>query len=187
MRKASVLVAVATVLLTFMSMLVVGQTGELAEEQVLIVGNASADVIPLYPILSSQHAGFQLQDMIFDSLVRYKPGTCDAKNLEPALATSWEVSADGKVWTFYLRSGVEFQGDYGELTAEDVKFSLDRARSADTGSIWSNSLAGVQRIEAVDEHTRSHLPRNNGCVLPVQPCQQRTGIYRFEGGGRGTR
>ena len=46
-------------------------------------------------------------------------------NAQPHVARSWETSADGLIWTFHLREGVKFH-DGSELTAEDVKFSMDR-------------------------------------------------------------
>ena len=50
----------------------------------------------------------------------------DAKTLEPRpeLATSWEVSPDGKTWTFKIRSGVKWQ-DGEPLTARDVAFTFN--------------------------------------------------------------
>jgi len=45
--------------------------------------------------------------------------------IEPKLAESWTVSPDGLMYTFNLRRGVKFH-DGTELTAEDVKYSLDR-------------------------------------------------------------
>src|SRR5579885_3265729 len=42
---------------------------------------------------------------IYDSLVKYKPGTVD---VEPGLAQSWDTSADGLTWTFHLRQGIKF-------------------------------------------------------------------------------
>lgn len=42
----------------------------------------------------------------------------------PELATSWEMSPDGRDWTFNLREGVQWQDGYGEFTAEDVRHSL---------------------------------------------------------------
>ena len=53
-------------------------------------------------------------------------------NAQPHVAKSWETSADALTWTFHLRSGVEFH-DGSELTAEDVKFSMDRLTTIGEG------------------------------------------------------
>lgn len=71
--------------------------------------------------------------------------------LEPALAESWEVSADGLVWTFHLRPGVKWH-DGSSFKASDVVFALDRARTPEAG-IWYWSLEYVGTIEAVDDLT----------------------------------
>lgn len=84
--------------------------------------------------------------MIYDGLVQY-----GAKGqIEPALAESWEISEDGKTYTFHLRQGVKFS-DGSDFDAEAVKFSLER---------WihdpSNSLAvaaSMQSLDVVDDHT----------------------------------
>ncbi len=49
----------------------------------------------------------------------------DLVNVKPSLATAWVLVNDGKAWRFTLRAGVKFW-DGGAMTAEDVKFSLDR-------------------------------------------------------------
>src|SRR5690606_19613825 len=61
---------------------------------------------------------------IFEGLTRIGP----SGEVLPALAESWDVSDDGKIYTFRLRSGVKFH-DGTEFEATDVKFSLDRARA----------------------------------------------------------
>jgi len=53
-------------------------------------------------------------------------------NPQPHVAKSWEVSADGKTWTFYLRPGIKFHNG-SELTAQDVKFSMDRLTTIGEG------------------------------------------------------
>ncbi len=60
---------------------------------------------------------------IFDYLIGMTPDI----ELGPGLAERWESSSDGKVWTFHLRKGVKLVEPYQdyELTAEDVKFSLE--------------------------------------------------------------
>ena len=53
-------------------------------------------------------------------------------NAQPHVAKSWETSADTLTWTFHLRSGVKFH-DGSELTAEDIKFSMDRLTTIGEG------------------------------------------------------
>lgn len=58
---------------------------------------------------------------LFDGLTRFTP---DAK-LEPDLATRWDVSPDGRTYTFHLRSGVHFH-DGSTFSARDVQHSFQR-------------------------------------------------------------
>src|SRR5215813_204765 len=60
-------------------------------------------------------------DVMYEYLVYNDPQTLKA---EPGLAERWSMSPDGKRWVFSLRKGVTFS-DGTELTAEDVKFSLE--------------------------------------------------------------
>ena len=67
---------------------------------------------------------------LFDGMMDYKPGTT---TLEPDLAESYEISPDGKVFTFKLRDGVKFHNGRA-MTAADVKYSLDRVTNPETQS-----------------------------------------------------
>jgi peptide/nickel transport system substrate-binding protein len=62
--------------------------------------------------------------------------------LAPMLAERWEVFNAGRAWRFYLRKGVQFHDGHGEMTAEDVKFTL--ATIAKEGS--ANSLGPEFRL-----------------------------------------
>jgi len=64
----------------------------------------------------------QVVNNIFESLVKFKAGTT---SIEPCLATSWEISADGKEITFHLRKGVKFH-DGTDFNADAVVFSFAR-------------------------------------------------------------
>jgi peptide/nickel transport system substrate-binding protein len=71
----------------------------------------------------------------------------------PCLATSWDVSADGSVWTFHLRDGVSFQ-DGTAFDAEAVKYNLERIADPKTASAQlKNDLGPFTKVEAVDRLT----------------------------------
>ncbi|WOD20441.1 ABC transporter substrate-binding protein [Paraburkholderia kirstenboschensis] len=70
---------------------------------------------------------------VYNELVQFKRGTLDP---EPALATSWDVSADQRTYTFHLRKGVKFQTTgwfkpTREFDADDVLFTFNRMLHAD--------------------------------------------------------
>lgn len=85
---------------------------------------------------------------VFEGLTRFG---ADGAVL-PALAKSWDVSEDGTVYTFYLNEGVTFH-DGSDMTAEDVVFSLDRARAEDSTNAQKALFAGISAVEAVDPLT----------------------------------
>ncbi len=71
----------------------------------------------------------------------------------PALATSWEASPDGKVWTFKLRDGVTFQ-DGTKFDAEAVKFNLERIADPKTASAQlKNDIGPFTKVEVLDPLT----------------------------------
>ena len=85
---------------------------------------------------------------VYEGLTRF--GADGAIN--PALASSWVISADGKTYTFTLNKGVTFHnGD--AMTAADVKFSLDRARSEDSTNAQKALYAGITDVKADGDHT----------------------------------
>ena len=72
-------------------------------------------------------------------------------SLEPALATSWEASADGLSWVLQLRQGVQFH-DGAPFNAEAVKANLDRFLDPDSGAPYRFLIDRVQEVEATGEH-----------------------------------
>ncbi len=79
----------------------------------------------------------------------------NAGQAKPELAESWEISDDGSTYTFHLRQGV--MSDFGnEMTAEDVRWSLEKTMSTfTTGSFWVSlgGLVSIDQVEVVDDYT----------------------------------
>lgn len=96
-------------------------------------------------------------------------------DLEGDLAENWEISADGKSFTFKLRQGVMFHGDFGELTSEDVVFSLDRVRDPKMASPHRAALASIDKVEAVDRYSVRLILRRPDPALVYQLADPRPG------------
>ncbi|MDR7520398.1 MAG: ABC transporter substrate-binding protein [Armatimonadota bacterium] len=73
-------------------------------------------------------------------------------NVVPWLVERWDVSPDGKVYTFSLRRGVKFH-DGTDLNAEAVKINFDRILNPANRSPLRADMASVQRVDVVDSHT----------------------------------
>ncbi|WBU60779.1 ABC transporter substrate-binding protein [Paracoccus albus] len=85
---------------------------------------------------------------VFEGLTKFAPdGT-----IQPALASSWDVEDDGKTYIFHLQEGVKFH-DGADFNAEDVVFSLDRARADDSTNPQKTLFEGIETVEAVDPVT----------------------------------
>ncbi|MCP4721638.1 MAG: polyamine ABC transporter substrate-binding protein [Desulfobacteraceae bacterium] len=121
-------------------------------ETVLKIGTLGSDAISLDPHKSTKSQDKIIFPMIFNGLVRFQQGTADLNTIEPDLAESWEASPDKLVWTFKLRKGVQFHSGYGELTADDVVFSLTKAADKSSSSAYKE-YAAVKSIEAKDAYT----------------------------------
>jgi len=89
----------------------------------------------------------QLLVGVYDALVQFTAGET---TVSPRIAKSWSVSDGGKKYTFNLRNDVRFH-DGSKLTAEDVKFTLDRLVAAKGNTM--NDLAFYKGAEVVNDYT----------------------------------
>jgi len=100
---------------------------------------------------------------IFSGLVSLDPQL----NLTPDLAEKWDVSADGVIYTFYLRQNARFHNGRA-VTAQDFVYSLERSASpelaSDTALTYLGDIVGIHEyangqtdqisgLKAIDEHT----------------------------------
>lgn len=108
-------------------------------------------------------------DQIFEGLLELEPGTT---NLRPCLATSYNISEDGKEITFHLRKGVKFH-DGTDFNADAVIFSF--ARQYDPNHLhykygeWSHfrtNLNDIEKVEKIDDYTvKVILKKVNSAIL----------------------
>ena len=103
------------------------------------------DVATLDPAIGYDWQNWSMIKSLYDGLMDYAPGTTE---LKPDLAESYEISADGKTFTFKLRAGVKFHNGR-EMTADDVKYSLDRVTNPKTQSPGAGFFASIAGFDDV--------------------------------------
>ena len=74
-------------------------------------------------------------------------------DLSPMLAERWEVLEGGRAWRFYLRKGVQFHNGQGEMTAEDVKFTLEAIAKDGSANSLGPEFRLIKRIDIEDPYT----------------------------------
>jgi len=107
------------------------------------VGYAGAE--SLDPISPSRF--FYANQMLYSRLVRQDQNGMPS----PDIATQWQASADAKTWTFELREGVKFH-DGSDLTAADVKYTLERIKDPKIDSPVAAVLGVIDSVEIINEH-----------------------------------
>lgn len=98
----------------------------------------------------------------------------------PRLASSWDLSPDGRVLTFHLRPGVRFH-DGAPFTSEDVRFTYERILDPKSRAVGrADSFQTVERVEAPDAHTvrvvyrEPYAPALRSWEVPILPAH----LYR---------
>lgn len=141
----------------------------------VIIKAISGDTQTIDPRLNFQPRASEMVANLYDQLVTYETyegedGLIYADPTKPKglLAERWEVSEDGRTWTWYLRQGVKFHSGR-EMTAEDLKWSFERNAKIQEGGWFDHIVTGLyaddendidDAIEIVDDYTvRMHFLR----------------------------
>lgn len=145
-----------------------GCVEEEPEEMVLIFAMAG-DADKLDPADVTDGESISRMDNIFESLVEYKSGGVD---IQPSLATSWDVSDDGLEITFDLRKNVKFH-DGTDFNADAVVFSF--ARQYDTShpyheygewAYWGYMFSDIDYVEKINDYKIIiHLKNPNAAIM----------------------
>ncbi|WP_340014297.1 nickel ABC transporter substrate-binding protein [Paenibacillus sp. FSL K6-1318] len=87
------------------------------------------------------------QGMVYESLVENTPD-----GIKPLLAESWDISEDGKTYTFHLRQDVKFH-DGEPFNAEAVKQNIDAVQANAEKHAWIKLSTKITSVKVIDEHT----------------------------------
>jgi len=139
--------------------------------QKLVVANIG-DVVKLDSAFVTDVQSASVANQIFERLAKFDKNGVP----EPALATSWETSEDGLVWTFFLREGVTFH-DGTPFNAAAVKYTFDRMKDPALASPGAGDVKIVENIVALDEFTvQFHLERPSAAFISTSIMSIRSGI-----------
>jgi len=98
---------------------------------------------------------------VFEGLTRF----ASDGSVMPALAASWLIENDGARYVFSLQTGVTFH-DGAEFSAEDVKYSIDRAMAEESTNAQKALFANIDSVEVVDANTVAfNLKEADGSLL----------------------
>ena len=139
---------------------------ETLDPHVAILGQTQASLRILYRGLT-RFAIKEVRETMPDGTEVVKQQVTTAE-VEPDLAENWTVSDDGTVWTFRLRQGVPFHKGYGELTAEDVKYSFERQMQRERGMRFAKNLDVIQDIAVLGPYTLRITLKQYDPVFPLR-------------------
>lgn len=137
------------------------QAAEVVQRGGTLVYGRYADSTFLEPVLNESNSDIWILSNLYDTLLL---PTDDGKGFKPGLATAWKLADDGKSVTLALRPDTKFS-DGSPVTAQDVKWSLERAAKPGNG-IWQFLVSAIEQVTISDPHTVViHLSHPDPAIL----------------------
>jgi peptide/nickel transport system substrate-binding protein len=123
----------------------------------------SKELALMNPLVNTSSTESRIRELMFEPLL----GRDGKGAIQPRLAESWEISKEGKLYTFHLRKGVKFHNGK-EMMADDIKFAIDYTLNPKNGAYGLADLDAVEKVEAIDKYTlRIWLKKINPLFLTV--------------------
>jgi len=191
-RNLFVLCTVLVVLVAVSSAFAAGvaeQAPAAQKSQTLTIG-VSQEAVGLDPHIVTAFSSMRRLDLLYNRLVRLD----ENMQVVPDLAESWEIP-NNLTYIFHLRKGVKFHNGR-EMTADDVKYSLERVLDPATASPGRSYISTISKIEVVDAYTvkltlssplaslLDALTSNNISIVPREAVQEHGNLQRVAVGHR---
>jgi len=164
-----------------------GSDGSLSGAGRRLVVRQALEMSNLDPAFTAGRSDTEIMTCVFEGLQSYRPGTLD---LVDTLAEEFEVSDDGTRIRFRVRKGIPFHHGYGEVTAEDVRFSFERIAGVggfDFDSAYEDDWGALREVRVTGRYTGeinlkhpfaplfiTTVPMDRGYVLSKRAVQDRT-------------
>ena len=182
------------IILVLFSLFITSNMPTKAEDDVLKVRmRAGEDINNLDPAHHVREYDISL--VLYSRLLRYKPGSTE---VVPDAAKSVEVSDDNKTIHFELKKGIQFHDGYGELTAEDVKYSFERIIDPEENSEYASDWKSLDHVEVTGRYSGkiilkkplaslfvSVLPFTPGNIVSKKACEELGGKFSTHPVGSG--
>src|SRR5690625_946373 len=153
------------------------------------------DIDTMDPAFYIGNEEYNVDLAIYSKLVRYLP---DSAEIELDAAESLDISDDGTVIEFELKEGIQFHHGYGEMTAEDVKFSFERFIDEDNPSPYASDWGSLDHVEVTGTYSgriiltepyapllSSTLPWSPGSIISKAAYEERGERFALDPVGSG--
>jgi peptide/nickel transport system substrate-binding protein len=148
MRHKSLALAIATLAVLLLAGLVGPAAQGQSRQETLIIARNINDYVTNDPSRTYEYTSQMLDQSAYDTLVTVEAP--DFTKIQPKLATKWDISKDGTVYTFTLRSGAKFASG-NPVTANDVRYSFRRLKHMKDNPAFF--MDPVKDVEVVNDTT----------------------------------
>jgi peptide/nickel transport system substrate-binding protein len=166
-----------------------------ADDVLRVRARQGQDIDTMDPAHYLGNEEYNIDIVLYSKLVQYEPGSAE---LRLDAAESLEVSEDGRVIEFTLREGIQFHHGYGEMTAEDVKFSFERLIDPEVNSAYASDWATLEQVEVTGRYSgriilsepfaplfSSTLPWTPGSIISRAAYEERGELFATQPVGSG--
>lgn len=149
---------------------------ELEETENSFCYSVDSEVAGLNPVTNASEADNQAYNMICEPLVRNVCGPGDTSRMIPAAAKSWNVSMDGKTYTFHLRKNAKWN-DGVRLTAKDFEYTFRLMADPEAAAVNAWLFDGIIKNFSAALHGNG---RHTAKDIKVTAKNNRTLVIRLE-------